>query len=87
MDLNEFKKQMSEFNDNKIIDECAKFSILKENLSKIDKNGVGTMNLVIAMEEMAECQQQIAKYIRGKYKTCDKSVLIEQVVDVYLSLE
>lgn len=87
MDLNEFKKQMSELDENKIIDDCTKFSILKENLSKIDKNSVGTMNLVIAIEEMAECQQQIAKYIRGKYKTCDKAALLEEVTDVYLALE
>lgn len=43
----------------------------------------GTRNLVIVMEELAELQQQVSKYLRGKR---DRLCLTEEVADVYLSL-
>lgn len=44
----------------------------------------GSANLVIAMEECAELQQEISKYLRGKG---DKNGLIEEMADVMLSME
>ena len=46
-------------------------------------NTPGTRNLVIVMEELAELQQQISKYLRGKG---DMVGLTEELGDVYLSL-
>ncbi len=44
----------------------------------------GGGNLVIAMEEMAELQQEISKYLRGKG---DKVGLTEEIADVILCME
>lgn len=44
----------------------------------------GTRNLVIVMEELAELQQQISKYLRGKE---DRLGLIEEVADVIMGLD
>lgn len=44
----------------------------------------GSANLVIAMEECAELQQEISKYLRGKG---DKLGLIEEIADVMLAME
>lgn len=43
----------------------------------------GYNNLIIAMEEFAECSKEISKFLRGKP---DKIALIEELADVQLSM-
>lgn len=48
------------------------------------KDDIGTMNLVICMEELAELQQQISKYLRDKG---DYLGIVEEIADVKIALE
>ena len=43
----------------------------------------GYNNLIIAMEEFAECSKEISKFLRGKP---DKIALVEELADVQLSM-
>lgn len=57
-------------------------------LKVLDSNplniGIGTRNLVIVMEELAELSQQISKYLRGKE---DHLGLVEELADVTMGLD
>ena len=55
MDREEFKTKLGSSQPTKFFDEKRK-SIEIENLSSLNDNSVGTTNLIIAMEELAECQ-------------------------------
>lgn len=83
MDREEFKTKLDSSQPTKFFDEKRK-SIEIENLSSLNDNSVGTANLIIAMEELAECQQQISKVIRGKG---DSIGLLEEVADAYIALD
>ena len=44
----------------------------------------GSMNMIIAMEELSELQKEISKYLRGKGDTIS---LIEEIADVTIMLK
>lgn len=46
--------------------------------------GAGTRNLIIVIEELAELQQQLSKYLRGN---ADRIGLIEEYADVVVGLD
>lgn len=46
--------------------------------------GTGTRNLVIVMEELAELQQQLSKFLRGKG---DHIGLVEECADVIMGMD
>lgn len=46
--------------------------------------GIGTRNIVIVMEELAELQQQLSKFLRGKG---DHIGLVEECADVIIGLD
>lgn len=61
---------------------------LECELKTMDPNpiwvGNGTRNLIIVMEELAELQQEISKYLRGK---SDHLALVEECADVIMGLD
>ncbi len=57
--------------------------ILTHALSPAGEKLQGAMNLVIAMEEFAECTQQISKVLRGK---SDKYELLEETADALIGI-
>jgi NTP pyrophosphatase (non-canonical NTP hydrolase) len=81
MDRTEFLERMERADstvDRKRWDELNKRSI---DCFLGDGNPRGHMNLIIAMEELAELQQRISKELRGKG---DRTALIEEMADVRL---
>lgn len=62
---------------------CARSNIIKRMINfcynKDPHNPRGHINLIVAMEELAELQQEISKGIRGKL---DRNGLLEEIVDV-----
>ena len=84
MDRNEFKEKLNKTSD--IVDEKYCEDIIKNSLSAIpsSKNNIGTMNLLIVMEELAELSQEISKYIRDSN---NKIGILEEMADVYLGLK
>ncbi|MBR4315184.1 MAG: hypothetical protein IKP66_09770 [Lachnospiraceae bacterium] len=84
MDKNEFRVGLETADTN--VDTDRMRSILKDSYRTLqDKlNKEGTLNLIITMEEFAELQQQVSKFIRGKDNHYE---LLEEVADAYLCLE
>lgn len=82
MDLNNFKEQLKLADTT--LDENDVDRILYAALKSIpdNKNKIGTYNLIIVMEELAELTQQVSKYIRDK---ADRYAIIEELADVYLA--
>jgi NTP pyrophosphatase (non-canonical NTP hydrolase) len=66
--------------DEKFINDTIRRSI---DMMVDDGQSKGTHNLIIAMEELAELSQQIAKHIRGK---SDHDSLLEELADARLSI-
>lgn len=81
MDHNEFINNMEKASSG--FDKETALQIIKNSFSKIQHNEDGTINLVIVMEELAELQQQLSKYIRGK---ADFECLVEELGDVMLGV-
>lgn len=50
----------------------------------MEKSRYGSMNMIIAMEELSELQKEISKYLRGKGR---KIALIEEIADVTIMLK
>lgn len=86
MDAEKFKKSVCSNDFSSIIDEKGKAKILKESYRTLSKenNKEGTLNLLIASEELNELSQQVIKYIRGKDNHYE---LLEELADAYLSLD
>lgn len=83
MDKNEFIEKYS--NAPEKVDYEKALSVEKE---KLDPESVyigkpGTRNLIIVMEELAELQQQLSKYLRGKGDHLD---LVEECADVLVGI-
>lgn len=57
--------------------------ILTHALSPAGEKLKGAMNLIIAMEEFAECTQQLSKVLRGK---SDKYELLEETADALIGI-
>ena len=57
---------------------------LEESMSSLEHNEKGTAELVVAMEELAELQQQVSKYIRG---VGDKDHIIEELADALIMID
>lgn len=81
MDHQEFTKAMKTAEDT--VDKERAFQILRDSMGKVKNNDDGTVNLIIVMEELAELQQQLSKYIRGKE---DFTGLVEELGDVMLGI-
>lgn len=82
-ELIKFKDVKLNGKEKKLIDEAANASINYTTERNPDKPR-GFMNLIIATEELAELQQAITKFLRGKE---DKLNLIEELADVEICLE
>lgn len=61
-------------------------NVVNKSLSSIPdaNNTTGTLNLLIVMEELAELQQELSKYIRGRDSYAG---VIEELADVYLGIK
>lgn len=81
MDRNEFVEKFNQADD--ALDKENALRIIKNSFGKIKNNKDGIVNLVIVMEELAELQQQLSKYIRGKE---DFECLVEELGDVMLGI-
>ena len=81
MDHQEFTKAMKTAEDT--VDKERAFQVLRATMGKVKNNDDGTVNLIIVMEELAELQQQLSKYIRGKE---DFTGLVEELGDVMLGI-
>lgn len=85
MDQKKFKKKM---NNEEILpitnDELQ--ATINESFSTFGKQEMpkGAYNVVIAMEECAECIQQSSKFVRGQM---DRDHLLEEVADVFIAME
>ena len=86
MDADVFKRKMKDREIPSVVDETRMREVLKDGYrplkNKLNKNG--TLNLIMAIEEFGELQQEISKYIRGKRSHLD---LVQEVADAYVSLE
>jgi hypothetical protein len=85
MDKDEFMRGLANSSDE--IDEKRMIKIIDKSIdfcSSPQYKFKGFMNLIIANEEFAECQQQVSKVLRGKM---DRIELIEETADAFLSIK
>lgn len=82
-ELIKFKDVKLNGKEKKLIDEATVKSI-EYSASRNPDKPKGFMNLIIAMEELAELQQSVSKVLRGKEDTLN---LIEELADVEIALE
>ena len=57
---------------------------ISDHFLPMKDNKAGTENLVVAMEELAELQQQISKCLRGK---ADHQHLVEEIADALIVID
>lgn len=81
MDREQFVAELEQADEN--FDKETALKIIKNSFGKIKNNKDGIVNLVIVMEELAELQQQLSKFIRGKE---DFECLVEELGDVMLGI-
>lgn len=82
MDRDEFSKKL--INDEEPLSDAQIKEILISSLSPETENKFrGYTNMIIAIEEFAECSKEITKVLRGKP---DRVHLIEELADVQLSI-
>ncbi len=84
MNETEFKEQMQYASDS--IDKEFKNEVIQETTKGLPDNFNGSLNLVIAMEELGELQQAISKYLRGNRDIAPLNIL-EEMADVSLCME
>ena len=82
------EKFIEEFNNASSIpiDKERRKEIVQNSYGRISNcnNCLGSSNLLIVMEELAELQQEVSKYLRNKG---DKMNLIEELADVALAID
>ena len=81
MDKTEFIEKYKTANGN--VDMNRVDSILRRSLSPESEKFEGFTNLIIAMEEFAECQQEVSKVLRDKG---DLANLLQETADAYISI-
>ena len=86
MDQKELKKRLKDPKISKALDKKKSKSIIKEAIKqrKKFKFPEDSINLVMTMEELSECSQELSKFVRGKG---DKQHLTEEIADVLISLD
>ena len=81
MDKNEFMQNLKNASPNlnlKFIDDT-----LIKSLSPAGEKFEGFMNLIIVIEEFAECQQEVSKFLRNKE---DSMSLLEETADALIGI-
>jgi len=81
MDREKFAKKMK--NASPDIDMSYIDSVIKASLSPEGEFCKGFKNLIVVNEEFAECQQEVSKFMRGKF---DRIGLIEETADVLIGI-
>lgn len=82
MDKMEFRLKMETAS--KSLDEDLVKNVVTGAIKKDMKSFEGMKNLIIVMEEFAECSQEVSRYIRGK---SDRFNLLEEVADAWLGIK
>lgn len=86
MNEEEFTKQFRKASPEPM-DEDRKMSIIWNSYGRLSwecNNTLGSSNLIIVMEELAELQKEISKFLRNK---SDRMKLIEELADVVLNID
>ncbi len=62
------------------------YQIIEDSLAELPRNKAGTLNLVIASEELNEASKEICKWLRRGQKG-NRLHLIEELADAWLSIQ